>query len=118
MATIQLKRGTAEALSRVNPLLAAGEPCFVTDENRMKIGDGQNYYNDLPYMFEDNVVNAHTHYDFPSVGKENVIYKAESEKLLYQWNTTDLRYEIVGEVEISGDLAAVEVIHGGSAFEA
>ena len=116
MATIQLKRGTREALERVNPLLAAGEPCFVTDENRLKIGNGIDCWNDLPYLFEDNVVNANTHYDFPSIGKENVIYKAESERLLYQWNTTDLKYEIVGEVEISGDFSAVEVIHGGGAF--
>lgn len=117
MATIQLKRGTSEALARVNPVLAAGEPCFVTDENRIKVGNGTDRWNDLPYMFEDNVVNASTHYDFPSLGKANVIYKAESEKLLYQWNATDNKYEIVGEVEISGDFSAVELIHGGNAFE-
>lgn len=115
MATIQLKRGTAEALARVNPILAAGEPCFVTDENRLKIGNGTDHWNDLPYFGEDNVVNAQTHYDFPSVGKENTIYKAESEKLLYQWNTTLLKYEAVGEATITGDLADIKVIHGGDA---
>ena len=115
MATIQLKRGTAEALARVNPVLAAGEPGFVTDENRLKIGDGVTAWNDLPYFGEDNVFNAQSHFEFPNTGKENVIYKAESEKLLYQWNTTALKYEVVGEAEITGDLADITVIHGGDA---
>lgn len=116
MATvIQFKRGTAEALARHNPVLAVGEPCFTTDENRFKIGDGNTAWIDLPYVGEDNVFNANTHYDFPSVGRENVVYKAESEALLYQWNTTELKYEVVGEAEISGDLADITVINGGSA---
>ena len=115
MATIQLKRGTAEALARVNPVLAAGEPCYTTDENRLKIGDGATPWKELPYFGEDNVVNKHDHFEFPSVGRENVIYKAESEKLLYQWNTSALKYEVVGEAEISGDLADIKIIHGGDA---
>lgn len=115
MAIIQLKRGTSEALARVNPVLAAGEPSFVIDENRMKIGDGVTAWNDLPYIGEDNVVNADTHYDFPSIGRDNVVYKAESERLLYQWNTVELKYEVVGEAEISGDLADIRVINGGNA---
>lgn len=115
MATIQLKRGSKEALARVNPLLAAGEPCFVTDENRLKIGDGTTLWNDLPYFGEDNVVSAATKYGFPSIGKENTIYKAESERLLYQWNSILMKYEVVGEAEISGDLADIRVIHGGGA---
>lgn len=59
------------------------------------------------------VVNAGTHYDFPSVGSTDVIYKAQSEKLLYQWNPDDLKYEILGEVaEATID---VEIINGGNA---
>lgn len=115
MAVIQLKRGTAEALARVNPLLAAGEPCFVTDENRLKIGDGENYYNDLPYMGEASVVNAQTRLGFPSIGRVNTIYKAEAEKCIYQWNPTTSMYELLGSTEISGDLTAIEIIHGGNA---
>lgn len=118
MATIQLKRGTAEALARVNPILAEGEPGFVIDENRLKIGDGVTSWNDLPYVGEDNVVNADTHYDFPSIGRDNVIYKAETEKKIYQWNAIELKYEVIGEVEFSGDLSDIDVIHGGgAAFE-
>lgn len=40
MATLQLKRGTAARWSELNPILAAGEPAFVTDKNIFKIGDG------------------------------------------------------------------------------
>lgn len=115
MAIIQLKRGTAEALSRVNPLLAAGEPCFVTDENRLKIGDGIHVWEELPYSGESSVVNAQTHGDFPSIGKPNTIYKAEAEKCIYQWNSASLRYELLGSTEISGDLSAIRIIHGGNA---
>lgn len=117
MAVIQFKRGTAEALARNNLVFAEGEPIFVTDENRMKIGDGVTPWNDLPDLCESYVVNAKTRYDFPSIGKENVIYKAESERLLYQWSTTGLKYEVVGEAIISGDLASIEVINGGNASD-
>jgi len=115
MAVIQFKRGTASRWKELNLVLEAGQPGFVTDENRLKIGDGVTAWNDLPYIGEDNVINENSHYDFPSIGRENVIYKAESERLLYQWNTVDLKYEVVGEAEISGDLADIRVINGGDA---
>ena len=113
MATIQFKRGTAEALARVNPLLSAGEPCFTTDENRLKIGDGVTRWNELPYLCEDNVFNAQTHYDFPSIGKPNVIYKAESEQQVYQWNSTKLTYEPLNVS--SGSVLDINLINGGNA---
>ena len=115
MATIQFKRGTAARWAELNLVLEAGQPGFVTDENRLKIGDGVTAWNDLPYVGEANVVNANTHHDFPSIGREDVIYKAESEKLLYQWNDTEGAYEVVGEAEITGDLADINIIHGGNA---
>jgi hypothetical protein len=34
----------------VNPVLESGEPGFVYDENRLKIGDGITHWNDLPYI--------------------------------------------------------------------
>lgn len=115
LTTVQFKRGRAERWRELNIVLQAGEPGYVIDENRLKIGDGVTAWNDLPYMFESCVVNASTHYDFPSIGREDVVYKAESEKLLYQWNTTELKYEVIGEIEISGDLANIEFINGGNA---
>lgn len=115
MAGIQFKRGTAARWAELNIVLEAGQPGYAIDENRLKIGDGSTPWNDLPYLGEDNVVNKETHFDFPSVGRENVIYKAKTEKLLYQWNGTSYRYEILGEMSTGGDLADVEVIHGGNA---
>ena len=115
MATIQFKRGTSSRWRELNLVLEAGQPGFVTDENRLKIGDGITAWNDLPYVGESSVVNVQTHYDFPSIGRDNVIYKAEAEKSIYQWSTTGLRYELIGSTEISGDLSNIEIIHGGNA---
>lgn len=64
---------------------------------------------------EKSVFNAKTHYDFPSIGKDDVIYKAESERLLYQWNTTELKYEVVGETETDNDWSDIKIINGGDA---
>ena len=99
MATIQFKRGVAARWAELNPVLQAGEPGFVTDENRLKIGDGITAWNDPSYQGENSVVNASTHYDFPSIGRVNTIYKAESEKMVYQWNATELKYEALNTIE-------------------
>ena len=45
---IQLKRGTKEDFSNLNPKLMAGEPAFALDSNQLKIGNGINRWNDLP----------------------------------------------------------------------
>lgn len=112
-AVFQFKRATAARWAEVNPVLAAGEPGFVTDENRLKIGDGITLWNDLPFQGEGCVFNAQTHYDFPSIGKVNTIYKAESEKIIYQWNPTELKYEALN---ISGETALdITLINGGDA---
>ena len=59
------------------------------------------------------VVNANTHYDFPSIGSTDVIYKAQSEKLLYQWNPDAMTYDVLGEVvEPTID---INIINGGDA---
>jgi hypothetical protein len=48
--TIQLKRGTEEALTSANPVLASGEACFETDTGKFKIGDGTTAWNSLDYQ--------------------------------------------------------------------
>ena len=110
--TFQLRRGNAAVWERNNPVLARGEPGFIIDENRLKIGDGVTAWNDLDYIGEANVFNAATHYGFPSVGKENVIYKAEEEKAIYQWNSTSLKYELLSSDETTLE---IHLIHGGNA---
>ena len=120
--TYQLRRGTSSAWERNNPVLASGEPGFAIDKNLLKIGDGITAWNDLKAINSaegngDNVngcvYNAKTHYDFPNTGSSEVIYKAEEEKRIYQWNPTFLRYEPLGEVDIT--IENIDVIHGGNA---
>lgn len=50
MGTIQLRRGTAAAITSANPTLAAGEPVFETDTGKMKIGDGTSAWTALAYQ--------------------------------------------------------------------
>lgn len=57
------------------------------------------------------VFNAATHYDFPSVGSVDVIYKAYNERKTYQWNADKLIYETLDE----DGLTNVSVINGGDA---
>lgn len=108
---IKLKRGTAARWAELNLVLAAGEPGFVRDEFRLKIGDGVTPWNDLPYIGENDVFNASTHLGFPSVGRVNVIYKAEDEKATYQWNSQTLVYELLNVEEIP----TYDTIDGGNA---
>ena len=51
--TFRIRRGTAEAFERNNPILQYGEPCFVKDNNGFKIGDGVTDWVNLPYIKGD-----------------------------------------------------------------
>ena len=124
--TYQLRRGTLEAWERNNPILAAGEPGFAYDKNLLKIGDGITPWKELKPTNEGAsvsddtddsnkgcVYSAKTHYDFPNIGEVDIIYKAEEERRLYQWNPTLLKYEVLGEVDIT--IENINIIHGGNA---
>ena len=50
--TFRIKRGTSQAWSKVNPILAYGEPGFEKDTNKLKIGDGSKRWNNLSYVNE------------------------------------------------------------------
>ena len=45
-----LKRGNAARWEKLNPVLEKGEPGFVLDEGRLKVGDGITAFKDLPYI--------------------------------------------------------------------
>ena len=113
--TFQLRRGNEAAWKKNNPILASGEPGFVIDKNALKIGDGVTAWNDLDYIGSEGggVFNAKTHLEFPSIGCVDMIYKAESEKKIYQWNAEALKYEVLSEVEVT--MQDIELIHGGNA---
>lgn len=111
---IQFRRGSSTEWSTLNPILHEGEPGFELDTGRFKIGDGKTPYNTLPYSggdeAESSVIDRDTHYEFPSIGDSKKIYKANTEKLLYQWNDSLLKYEVLGSLDDTYDL-----IYGGNA---
>lgn len=111
----QLRRGYEAVWDKNNPILACGEPGFVIDKNALKIGDGAKTWKELDFIggASGGVFNAETHYEFPSVGSVDMIYKAESERKIYQWNSEELKYEVLSEIEIT--MQDLEVIHGGNA---
>lgn len=53
---IQFLRGTSEAVQRNNPTLAAGQPLYELDTNKLKVGDGSTPYANLPYLVGDSGV--------------------------------------------------------------
>lgn len=106
----QFKRGTAQRWMDVNPILKQGEPGFEYDTGKLKIGDGFTPWLALDYVNSNTsnnsgVFNALTKYDFPKVGSVNVIYKAELEATLYQWNPSIEQYEVLLGGEIGGETA-------------
>lgn len=111
--TFKLKRGTAARWAEVNPVLAQGEPGFVYDMNKLKIGDGVTAWNDLPYIEgKAEVINFSSVSDFPSVGDPNAIYKAANELSLYQFNASTSAYE---KLSSGMGLDDIKIINGGNA---
>lgn len=111
--TFRLKRGTEARWAEVNPILDPGEPGFVYDTNRLKIGDGKTHWNDLPYIDgKSAVINYNSHTDFPQVGDPNVIYKATDELSLYQFNTQTNSYEKISD---GRGIDNITIINGGNA---
>lgn len=109
--TFQVRRGESEAWKRVDPTLEDGEPGFELDTGLLKIGSGGKPYSELDYI--NGVYNAQTRYGFPSIGQTGTIYKAESEKALYQWNPDTEMYEQLQEAT----MPQITLINGGNATD-
>ena len=109
-----LKRGDEAKWEELNPILERGEPGFAVDIQRLKVGDGVHTWKELKYIGSDHIFLGKTHYDFPNVGREDVLYKASEEKALYQWNETEGRYENI-TVHTEIDATDISVIYGGNA---
>lgn len=109
-AVILFRGGLSTEWESQNPVLRYREPGWATDTGVLKIGDGVTPWNDLESANDASVVNAKTHFDFPSVGSINVIYKASDERILYQWNEDELKYE-----PLDGNELQINVIYGGGA---
>ena len=115
--TFKLKRGTAARWIEVNPILAQGEPGFVLDENRLKIGDGVTPWVNLPYIGESNIFSGRTKEDFPEKGNSWTIYKSEEEKTIYQWNTELEIYEELNSTKLTEEDGSTLILYGGSATD-
>ena len=112
--TILFRKGTASRWATVNPILANGEPGFVYDNNKIKIGDGVTPWNSLPYIDGATGVEAVNSYsELPVVGNSSIIYRVIDEKTLYQYNSSTGSYEILtaGEENIDN----IKIINGGNA---
>ena len=117
----QLRRGLESVWAKNNPILAAGEPGYTIDTNKLKVGDGETPWNDLLFVNEEasalitGVFGAETIDDFPLVGDINVIYKARKEKQLYQWNEESQEYELLVGNELQEEETLI--LYGGSASD-
>lgn len=112
-ATFKLKRGTAARWIEVNPILEQGEPGFVYDSNRLKIGDGITPWNDLPYIEgKTEVANFEISSEFPTIGDPSIIYKASNELSLYQFNPRTNSYEKISDGK---SIDNINRINGGTA---
>lgn len=111
--TFKLKRGTAARWAELNPILAQGEPGFVYDSNKLKIGDGITHWNDLPYIEgKSEIVTKEDSGSFPIFGDANIIYKATAEQALYQYNPATAKYEKLSDGKGIDD---IQIINGGNA---
>lgn len=123
--TYHLKGGNEDAVNRNNPLLDRREPIVVyckDGKTRMKIGDGEHYYKDLPFIGEgeggkDQIVDYPSRLNFPAIGDEDLLYRATKDSQLYQWNPTKLCYELLNESNVEITIEDIEYISGGTAAD-
>ena len=124
--TYKLKRGSEDAIARVNPVLEAGEPIVVfcnDGETRLKIGNGVDPYDALNFIGEkgnQEVITLPTHFDFPyppTKDQINAIFKAVDEAKLWQWNQEKYKYEELNVTEADIQINNIEIISGGEALE-
>lgn len=104
--TYLLKRGTAAQWAKLNPILMQGEPGFVYDQNKLKIGDGFTPWSALPYIEGENGVVAVATYDaLPRTGSPVVLYIVKDTGTLYQWNGETSEYTPLTQGSVKIDIA-------------
>ena len=98
--TFLLRRGYEEVWNRNNPVLQNGEPGFVIDKNRLKIGDGIRPWKELEYINNE------------SINLEDYVMKEELEAL--EQKVEDLREHVENNCVSKEE---VLVLYGGSASD-
>ena len=79
-ARIQLRRGTANQWTTINPVLASGETGYETDTHKIKVGDGTSTWNQLQYI----ATSAGT---LAALSDVNVTAKEDGSILYYDFTT-------------------------------
>lgn len=54
-AVIQLRRAKEQEWIDLNPILRVGEPALSIDKNKIKIGNGKDHWQDIPYIFDESI---------------------------------------------------------------
>ena len=89
---MQFKRGTAARWAELNPILDVAEPGFEYDTKRFKIGDGKTPWLELHYI--GGVLHCvNTFSELPAIGDPDTMYRVISDRVIYQWNIADKKYE-------------------------
>ena len=91
---IRLRRALASEWKVVNPILLSGEPGVETDTFKMKVGNGVDTWDDLPYIAggaePSPILNAIvTVEELPVEGNENLLYKVTSTQKMYYWDSVN-----------------------------
>lgn len=113
-AVILFRRGTAAEWNAKNPILRSGEPGIALDTGEFKIGDGVTSWNQLECKNEKYVIDKATHFEFPLIGKSDILYKASDECMLYQWSDKEMKY-IPLKYNVFAEDITVDIICGGNA---
>lgn len=71
------------------------------------------YTNEKVSSVPNYVVSKKSKRGFPIIGATDIIYKAEDEKKLYQWNSETSQYEALCEAEAIG-IENIKIINGGN----
>lgn len=110
---IKFKRGTEARWAELNPILENGEPGYVYDSHKFKIGDGKTPWNSLPFINgKTEIMDFANSSNFPTIGDPSVIYKASNELSLYQFNPFTNSYEKLSDGK---SIDNINIINGGNA---
>lgn len=124
--TFQFRRGTASVWGRNNPILQRGEPGFEIDTHKLKVGDGQTEWNNLPYIGGSEwSISPDGNTLVVSANNELVLYgfeEAETDQIPVKGADGKLHWLTVSWSSLSGYIDDLEqreaiVLYGGSATE-
>lgn len=86
---IKLRAGSHSLWADLNPILNKNEIAYDIDKNAVKVGNGEDAWNDLPYMNSGSLIDDE--FDFGSEDDDEVIYGLNN-KALVEGKVEDLDY--------------------------